>query len=207
MLEQFYMDSYSNPGFTYTQRKHTHHFFFVAAVHAIAICAVLWGTANSEAVYMFNQSGSLLVDNVAVLPTPKPQPPVTPKVKRDTVQKPEVEIERKSADSIELKATNETPAQQQDPTNSAQTVQKKLDAAMICPTQVKPEIPRQALVNGIQGLIRVEAVVQDGAVKDVHFLSGPRIYYPSIRAAMMQYKCSYKSSPVVAMQEFNFHFE
>ena len=122
MLEQFYMDSYSNPGFTYIQRKHPHHFLFVAAVHAIAICAVLWGTTNSEAVYMFNQSGSLLVDNVAVLPTPKPQPPVTPKVKRDTVQKPEVEIERKSADSIELKATNETPAQQQDPTNSAQTV-------------------------------------------------------------------------------------
>lgn len=78
---------------------------------------------------------------------------------------------------------------------------------VICPTQVKPEIPRKALQEGISGVVKAQATISHGQVKDVTILSGPRIYHSAVRAAMMQYKCQSNAADVVATQEFEFKIE
>ena len=76
-----------------------------------------------------------------------------------------------------------------------------------CPAQVKPEMPRQALRDGIEGTVRAQALIQNGVVKEVTILSGPRIYHAAVRSAMMQYKCVSSIGDVTAVQEFSFRFE
>ena len=73
-----------------------------------------------------------------------------------------------------------------------------------CPTQVKPEIPRKALQEGVSGVVKAQAVIHNGQVKEVTILSGPRIFHNAVRAAMMQYKCQSSGTDVVATQEFDF---
>jgi len=145
-------------------------------------------------------------------PTPPPPPPVPkPKVKPETVPKPEIDAPRVSANAIEVTQSNQPPApvvvEAPAPALPQPKLAAKVEASMICPTQVKPVIPRQALINNIQGLVRVEAVVTGGAVKEVRFLSGPRIFQDAVRSAMLQYKCSVQQDTVLAIQEFNFHFD
>ena len=79
--------------------------------------------------------------------------------------------------------------------------------AIVCPTQVAPEMPRRAQIDGTQGLVKAQVRIVDGLVRDVSFLSGPRIFYPAVRAAMMQYKCTRDSGEVVATQDFNFKLQ
>ncbi len=85
-------------------------------------------------------------------------------------------------------------------------VRNRSDIAVACPTQVKPEMPRKALQEGISGVVRAEAVISNGVVKDVNILSGPRIYHQAVRAAMMAYKCT-SDGEVRATQEFNFKLD
>ncbi|HEX7385635.1 MAG TPA: energy transducer TonB, partial [Burkholderiaceae bacterium] len=75
---------------------------------------------------------------------------------------------------------------------------------VVCPTQVKPEIPRKALQEGVSGVVKAQAVIHNGQVMEVTILSGPRIFHNAVRAAMMQYKCQSSGTDVVATQEFDF---
>ncbi|HSN33406.1 MAG TPA: energy transducer TonB [Ideonella sp.] len=78
---------------------------------------------------------------------------------------------------------------------------------VVCPTQVKPEVPRKALQEGISGVVKAQAVIRNGEVKEVTILSGPRIFHAAVRAAMMQYKCQSSATEVVATQEFDFKIQ
>jgi protein TonB len=68
-------------------------------------------------------------------------------------------------------------------------------------------MPRKALQDGIQGVVRAQVLIKDGAVKEVTILSGPRIFHSAVRSAMLQYKCTQDAGDVVATQEFNFKVE
>jgi protein TonB len=69
-------------------------------------------------------------------------------------------------------------------------------------------MPRKALQEGTQGVVKAQALIQNGQVKDVTILSGPRVFHAAVRAAMMQYKCvNDGSGEVLATQEFNFKVE
>lgn len=81
------------------------------------------------------------------------------------------------------------------------------DMTVACPTQVKPEMPRKALQEGTEGVVKAQALIHDGAVKQVTILSGPRVYHAPVRDAMMQYKCVSGPGDVVATQEFVFKIE
>ena len=83
----------------------------------------------------------------------------------------------------------------------------RTDIGVACPTQVKPEIPRKALQDGISGIVRAEALIVEGVVKDVTILSGPRVYHPAVKAAMLQYKCVAGAGEVRAVQEFSFKID
>ena len=68
-------------------------------------------------------------------------------------------------------------------------------------------MPQKALKDGIEGVVQVQITLKAGVVQDVTFLSGPRIFYPAVRAAIMQYKCISEGGEVVATQNFNFKVE
>jgi len=81
------------------------------------------------------------------------------------------------------------------------------DIAAACPQQVKPEIPRKALQEGTSGVVKAQARISGGQVKEVTILSGPRVFHAAVKAAMMQYQCVSSSDDVIATQEFEFKIE
>lgn len=81
------------------------------------------------------------------------------------------------------------------------------DIGVVCPTQVKPELPRKALQDGVSGVVRAQVKISGGAVREVSILSGPRVYHASVKAAMQQYKCEAGPGEVIATQEFAFKIE
>jgi protein TonB len=68
-------------------------------------------------------------------------------------------------------------------------------------------MPRRALQDGTEGVVKAQALVKDGAVKEVTILSGPRVFHAAVRAAMLQYKCAANTSEIIATQEFIFKIE
>lgn len=84
---------------------------------------------------------------------------------------------------------------------------KSTSIGLACPSQVAPVMPRKALQDGTQGVVKAQARVSDGAVKEVTILSGPRVFHAAVREAMLQYKCSQDSVEMIAVQEFNFKIE
>jgi len=146
----------------------------------------------------------------------KLEPPAATPVKRQPpayVPPPDVPVatqESVAAITVSTQPTSEkinAPVVNTVTAPSVPAMPEKVSAALICPNQVPPEIPRKALLDNIQGLVQAQAVVLDGHIKDVRILSGPRVFHEAVKSAMQQYKCSVHSSPVVAMQSFNFSFE
>ena len=80
----------------------------------------------------------------------------------------------------------------------------QVEIAVACASQVKPEMPRKALQEGIEGVVRAQALIRDGAVKEVTILSGPRVFHSAVREAMLQYKCAAEPGDMLAPQEFVF---
>lgn len=68
-------------------------------------------------------------------------------------------------------------------------------------------MPRKALQDGTEGVVKAQARIRDGVVKEVTILSGPRVFHAAVREAMMQYKCTKDAVDVIAVQEFNFKVE
>jgi len=79
---------------------------------------------------------------------------------------------------------------------------QRMDIAASCPTQVRPEVPRGA--EGVSGVIRAQATIRDGVVKEVNILSGPKVFHSAVRSAMLRYKCVSGESDIVAVQQFVF---
>lgn len=179
----------------------------VIGAHLLMVWLGLVVTGHSDALQVVTMPNMVLIEDVAIVPKP-PAPKQIPKVRKDTIVKPDIKTPTESENAIELATSSEPYQPKFEPTaTSAPTLPPKVEAALICPFQIKPEIPRQAVIKNIEGLIKVEATVVHGAVRDVRFLSGPRIFFDSVRSAMMQYKCAVRADSVVALQEFNFHFD
>jgi protein TonB len=68
-------------------------------------------------------------------------------------------------------------------------------------------MPRKAIQDGSEGVVKAQALVKDGAVKEVTILSGPRVFHAAVKAAMMQYKCTQDAVEMLAVQEFVFRIE
>jgi phosphate transport system substrate-binding protein len=80
----------------------------------------------------------------------------------------------------------------------------RIDIGAACPTQVRPEMPRKAMQEGLEGMVKAQVVIRDGAVKEVAILSGPRVFHAAVRDAMLQYKCAQQPGEAIAAQEFVF---
>ncbi|WPC65965.1 energy transducer TonB [Rhodoferax ferrireducens] len=84
---------------------------------------------------------------------------------------------------------------------------KRTSIGLACPTQVPPEMPRKALQEGIEGVVKAQIHVKDGTILDVTILSGPRVFHAAVKAAMLQYRCVTDGGEVTATQEFTFRLE
>jgi protein TonB len=185
----------------------------VTALHILLGWALVSGTDIPALKNLRKPLETLLIQDVALLP-----PPPTPQVKapRPFIPPPEIVVpERDSATGITATAQPAPEAPSPVPVVAsvapapapAPALPEKIEAALICPGQVRPVIPRQAYIDNIQGLVQAQATVQDGQVRDVRIVSGPRIFHDAVKTAMRQYRCSHQDGVVVAMQSFNFRFE
>lgn len=84
---------------------------------------------------------------------------------------------------------------------------KRTSIGLVCPMQVPPEMPRKALQEGIEGVVKAQIHVKDGTILDVTILSGPRVFHAAVKAAMLQYRCVADGGEATATQEFNFRLE
>lgn len=193
----------------------------VIVLHIIIGWALVTGTARKALEIVKKPMEAAVIQEVIIPPPPPPPPPpkeiVKPTPKPEAppppayVPPPEVAPPSTSAPAIVSTPTPPvTPpviAPPPPPAPPAPSGPQRREIGVACPTQVKPEMPRQAAREGTEGVVKAQALIKDGVVKDVTILSGPRVFHSAVRNAMLQYKCVSDSGEVVATQEFVFKLE
>ena len=84
---------------------------------------------------------------------------------------------------------------------------KRAAIGVACPTQVAPEMPRRAIQDGTEGVVKAQILIKNGVVQEVTILSGPRVFHAAVKSAIQQYKCVADGPEVLATQEFSFKVE
>jgi len=192
----------------------------VIALHLVIGWGIVSGTARNALVALKKPLEAVVIQEVIIPPPPPPppkeiKPPETMKVEAPPppfVPPPDVAPPATSTapSIVSVAAPPPTPAVIAPPPPPAAPVKpapNRSDLRVACPTQVPPEMPRKALQDGSEGVVKAQALVKDGAVKEVTILSGPRIFHAAVKAAMMQYKCTVDSGEILATQEFVFKIE
>lgn len=195
----------------------------VVALHAIIGYALVSGMARKGIDFIKKPLEAVVIQEVIIPPPPPPPPPpkkiekplVMPKVEAPPppyVPPPDVTPQVSSnAPAIVSVATPPTaPAEiapPPPPDAPVATGPKRTTIGLACPTQVPPEMPRKALQDGIEGVVKAQIHIKNGVIQDVTVLSGPRVFHTAVKAAMMQYKCVTNESDVIAVQEFNFRLD
>lgn len=193
----------------------------VVALHALLAYALLSGLARKAAEVIDKPLEATVIQEVKLPPPPPPPPKIIkpPQPQPPRVQAPPPpfvpppDIAPPPAEAPPISVTTPTPPAEpvviQPPPPPAPEPPKpaaRSDIGVACPTQVRPEIPRKALQDGSGGVVRAQALIHDGAVKEVTILSGPRVFHAAVRAAMSQYKCV-AADGTLAVQEFEFKIE
>ena len=195
----------------------------VVVVHVVVAWALISGTARRGLEIIKKPLEAAVIQEVIIPPPPPPppkeikppEPKAPPKVEAPPppyVPPPEVTPPATtSAPSIQSVQTPPpvmapiSPPLPPAPPVVAPAGRQEMGVA--CPTQVKPEMPRQAIREGTTGVVKAQAIIRDGAVREVTILSGPRVFHSAVRGAMMQYRCISGSGDIIATQEFDFKIE
>jgi protein TonB len=192
----------------------------VIALHLLIGWGIVSGTAKNALVMLKKPLEAVVIQEV-IIPPPPPPPPKEIKppeaMKTDAppppfVPPPDVAPQTTStAPSIVSVATpSPTPAVIAPPPPVAappKPAPNRQDLRVACPTQIPPEMPRKAIQDGSEGVVKAQALVKNGAVQEVTILSGPRVFHAAVKAAMMQYKCTADATEILATQEFVFKIE
>ncbi|WP_395688159.1 energy transducer TonB [Caenimonas koreensis] len=199
-------------------RRRTIGWIVVVLVHVIVLWALISGTARKGLELIKKPLEAAVIQEVIIPPPPPPPPPpkeiqkAPPKVDAPPpfIPPPEVAPPQTSAPAIQATTVAPTtPAVIAPPPPPAAppATSGKQEISVACPTQVRPEMPRQAIKEGAQGTVKAQVIIRDGAVRDVTILSGPRVFHSAVRNAMMQYKCISSGGDITATQEFDFKIE
>jgi protein TonB len=195
----------------------------VVVVHALIGYALVSGMARNGLNLIKKPLEAVVIQEV-IIPPPPPPPPKKIEVPKEAprpeappppyVPPPDVAPAATStAPSIVSTATPPpapvviAPPPPPAPPPAPTPKPNRSDIGVACPTQVPPEMPRKALQDGTEGVVRAQARIKDGVVKEVTILSGPRVFHAAVRDAMLQYKCTQDPVEVIAVQEFNFKLE
>ena len=191
----------------------------VIALHILIGWGIISGTAKNALMILKEPLEAVVIQEVIIPPPPPPppkqiKPPEAPKVEAPPppfVPPPDVPPPTTSTAPtiVSVAAPPPTPAVIAPPAPVAppKPAPNRADLRVACPTQVAPEMPRKAIQDGSEGVVRAQALVKDGAVKEVTILSGPRVFHAAVKAAMMQYKCTQDATEILATQEFVFKIE
>lgn len=194
----------------------------VVALHILLGWGIVSGTARNALVSLKKPLEAVVIQEVII--PPPPPPPAPPKVVQQ-VTAPKIDAPPPPfvpPPEVTPPAVSQAPAIVAAPTPPpvAPTIappapvaapksntSRSTDLRIACPTQVPPEMPRKALQDGIEGVVKAQALVRNGAVQEVTILSGPRVFHNAVKTAMMQYRCASDATEVIATQEFVFKIE
>ena len=195
----------------------------VVVLHAFLGYALVSGLARKGLNFVKKPLEAVVIQEV-IIPPPPPPPPPPKKIEKPLVMPqldappppyvpppdvaPQVSSNAPAIQSTQVVPT--APAVIAPPPPPAAPVAvgpKRTTIGVACPTQVSPEMPRKALQDGTEGVVKAQIRIKDGVIQDVTVLSGPRVFHAAVKEAMMQYKCVTDGGEVVATQEFNFKVE
>lgn len=196
----------------------------VLLVHVLIGYALVSGMARKGLNLIKKPLEAVVIQEVIIPPPPPPPPPKKIEAPKETpkpdappppfVPPPDVvPAAAATAPSIISTATPPpkpaviAPPPPPPPPKPVQTGPKQASMSVACPSQVPPEMPRKALQDGTEGVVKAQARIKNGVVTEVTILSGPRVFHSAVREAMMQYKCTQDAGEVIAVQEFNFKIE
>ena len=195
----------------------------VALVHAVVLWALVSGTARDAMKIIKKPLEAVVIQEVVIPPPPPPPPPPPKKIVNEPlpvpqappppfVPPPEV-VATTPAPVIEsVQAPPSTPPVIAPPPPVPAPVPAPpavavTDMTVACPTQSRPEMPRQALKDGVEGSVRAQALIRGGKVVEVTILSGPRVFHASVRSAMLRYACVTVEGDRLATQDFDFKLQ
>jgi protein TonB len=198
----------------------------VTVLHLLMGYAIVTGTARTAFEMVKKPLQAVLVEEVIIPPPPPPPPPKeivkqeAPKVDAPPppfVPPPDVAPPVTStAPAIQSVSTPPPapaviapppPAPVPVAAPPAPSGPAHSDIKLACPSQVAPGMPRKALQDGTQGVVKAQALIRNGVVVEVTLLSGPKVFHQAVRSAMLQYKCQAAAGDVLASQEFVFKIE
>jgi protein TonB len=191
----------------------------VIALHAVIGYALVSGMARQGLNFIKKPLEAVVIQEV-IIPPPHPPPkkvdklPVAPRVQAPPlpyVPPPDVPPQViSSAPVIAAAATPPEPVAIAPPPPAPLPVAigpKRASIGLVCPRQVAPEMPRRALRDGIEGVVKAQILVREGKIVEVTILSGPSVFHAAVKAAIMQYTCVTEGDEVIATQVFNFKLE
>jgi periplasmic protein TonB len=199
----------------------------VILVHVVVGWALVSGTARrSLEIFQKPMPMEAAVIQEVIIPPPPPPPPPPKKIARPQVKQPKLEAPPPppyvpppevtppvSTSAVAVQSLPTPPiapvviAPPPPPAPPAPAPAGAAEIGIACPIQVPPDMPRQALKDGTQGVVKAQALIRDGVVREVTILSGPRVFHSPVRKAMLQYKCASGPGDVTATQEFVFKIE
>ncbi|MGA0609682.1 energy transducer TonB [Caldimonas sp. KR1-144] len=192
----------------------------VAGVHVVIGWALASGLGNEMVKAIKKPLEAVVLQEVVLPPPPPPPPPPKPiEQPKQIVQQapvppppfvPPAEIAAPPSDAPVVMSTPTPPAEPvpiaPPPPPAPAAPVGKVDLAIACPTQVRPEIPAKALRDGVSGTVRAQATITAGVVSAVEILGGPRVFHAAVREAMQKYRCTAPDG-TVAVQVFDFKVE
>lgn len=192
----------------------------VIALHAFLGYALVSGLARKGLNFIKKPLEAVVIQEVIIPPPPPPPPPKkieklpdAPKVEAPPppfVPPPDVAPQVTSNAPV-IQATQVVPIAPvviaPPPAPPVATGPKRTSIGVACPKQVPPEMPRKALQDGTEGVVKAQIHIKGGTIMEVTILSGPRVFHAAVKAAMMQYTCVTDGGEVIATQEFNFKLE
>ena len=203
----------------------------MVAAHGLLGYALVSGMASKAIEIIKKPLDATIIAEVKLPPPPPPPPPpkvvekivTAPKVAAPPppayVPPPEITPPPSAAPAITAVQTTQAvappPAAPPSPPAPAPAppappaMPARADMALVCPKQVRPEVPRKAIEDGEEGTVRAEVRVRGGKIVDVRIVSGPRAYHAAVRAALARYECNTSSdgTETTATQDFVFKLE
>ena len=196
----------------------------VIGVHGIVLWALVTGTARRGLDLLKKPLEAAVIQEVIIPPPPPPPPPKKIEAPKPETPKavappppyvPPPEVAAPPSPTAVAVPSLPTPpitppviAPPPPPAPPAAPAgPSRAEMGVACPTQVRPEMPRKALQEGVEGVVKAQALIRDGIVREVTILSGPRVFHSAVRSAMLQYKCISGSGDVIATQEFVFKID
>ena len=189
----------------------------VVGIHVIVGWALASGLGSEMVAAVKKPLEAVVLQEVALPPPPPPPPPKPQQPPKQVVQQaappppfvPPAEVPAQQAVAAPVVQSSPTPPTAPEPIAPpapAPAAPAKMDLAIACPTQAKPEVPAKALREGLSGTVRAQATIVSGVVSAVEILSGPRVFHAAVREAMQKYRCTAPDG-TVAMQAFDFRVE